>query len=517
MSDDERPIDSRSGREFSDETGITQGDRMYDWRNKAKVERELAGEIQKLFEAKTDDGGLEYKFEARKAQRVMLERCRGNIESVVVAHRRMGKTLGGGIWMFDQINNVNISKRVKLSPPQGGFIGITATQAVRTIGPVFEMIASIVPGVKWTQSKRRLEIEHNGGVIQVCGAYDRQSLRGEGWDRIWQDEYAYHSSYVDEMVIRPAMNYDEGAMMVKTSTPNGLNHFYDAFMDAQQDPRKGWCFLPNSLTGVLPAPLVEDMKRRDPYAHRQEIECDFKAPIPGCFFGFQIELAQKENRIRPLPHLPGVRVYTAWDLGMRDDTAIWFVQVSDGGKSLHVIDHEIASGRSINEWGKILQNKPYTYGEHILPWDGNHQDYADGKTRADVLRALNIGGVRVVPRQPVDDGIEAVRNILPVCYFDEDKCHKGIASLALYRRLYDDTLRAFKNKPHHDEHSHSADAFRALANFFDGKLGTGGLKPEIYDKDRDRVERNRKILMGELNRGRPATGSENMGPEDIIF
>jgi phage terminase large subunit len=66
------------------------------------------------------------------------------------------------------------------------------------------------------------------------------------------------------------------------------------------------------------------------------------------------------------------------------------------------------------------------------------------------------------PNNP-DDGIEAVRIMLPRCWFDRSKCEHGLEALKQYRKDWDEKLKAFRDKPKHDWTSHAADAFRYLA------------------------------------------------------
>ena len=63
----------------------------------------------------------------------------------------------------------------------------------------------------------------------------------------------------------------------------------------------------------------------------------------------------------------------------------------------------------------------------------------------------------------VDDGINAVRQTLPIIWFDKEKCAKGVEALRQYRVDYDEKLKAFKNRPRHDWTSHTADALRYLS------------------------------------------------------
>jgi len=73
--------------------------------------------------------------------------------------------------------------------------------------------------------------------------------------------------------------------------------------------------------------------------------------------------------------------------------------------------------------------------------------------------------------------IPAVRNILPLCWFDKDKCSQGISALKNYRAEYDEEKKKLSNRPLHDWSSHGASAFITFA------VGYGGMqyKDEIDD------------------------------------
>jgi len=69
----------------------------------------------------------------------------------------------------------------------------------------------------------------------------------------------------------------------------------------------------------------------------------------------------------------------------------------------------------------------------------------------------------VAPRLDIDDGIEAVRNILPRFWFDQAKCAAGIKGLKGYRKEWDEDKGVWLPRPRHDWASHPADAFRTGA------------------------------------------------------
>ena len=61
------------------------------------------------------------------------------------------------------------------------------------------------------------------------------------------------------------------------------------------------------------------------------------------------------------------------------------------------------------------------------------------------------------------DGINATQRYIDRCWFDEERCKRGLESLTQYRRDYDEKQRVFKVSPLHDWTSHGADAFRMRA------------------------------------------------------
>ncbi len=162
-----------------------------------------------------------------------------------------------------------------------------------------------------------------------------------------------------------------------------------------------------------------------------------------------------------MPHEPELPVHTAWDLGMSDSTAIWFIQVGPGGEH-RAIDYYEAHGEGLEHYIKVLDAKPYKYGRHIAPHDIRVRELGTGKSRLEVARSL---GVRfdICPNIPVQDGINAVRRLIPKCRFDAVHCEGGVEALRHYRREFNDRAGDFMARPVHDWTSHCADAFRYFA------------------------------------------------------
>jgi hypothetical protein len=233
-----------------------------------------------------------------------------------------------------------------------------------------------------------------------------------------------------------------------------------------------------SETGLISEEeLADARKSMTAEQYDAEYECSFDAPVVGAYFGREMRYAEEQKRICGVPWQPQLPVYTAWDLGIGDSTAIWMVQLV--GRECHLIDYIENSGVGLDWYARELDRKPYKYGEHILPHDAEVKELGTGRSRVETLDSLGIRNRRIIPAQSVADGINAARVLIPTCWFDAERCERGINALRNYRREYDDKLKAFKDRPLHDWSSHGADAFRYLAL---GKPGPTEDKPLKYPK-----------------------------------
>lgn len=217
------------------------------------------------------------------------------------------------------------------------------------------------------------------------------------------------------------------------------------------------------------------------------IEEAFRANIEGAYYGKQFDRIMAENRICKVPWEPAVPVDTWWDLGAGDNNHILFAQLV--GMEIHIIDERFGGGAGMADHAKHLKEKPYIYGNHYAPHDVNAKEIGTGKTRKATALKHGLPFI-VVPKAAIDDGIEAVRNILPRVYIDEEKCPKLIAALIAYRKEWDDKLGVFKKTPLGDEHSHPADALRTGAMGLPDsvKYGRDPDKRDWFDKDDDNLQ-----------------------------
>jgi hypothetical protein len=379
---------------------------------------------------------------------------------IIVAHRRAGKTVA----CVNEL--IRAALTCEKPEPRVAYVAPLFKQAKDVAWSYLKEFTRDIPGRSVNESELRVDLP-NGGRVRLYGADNPDALRGLYLDGVVLDEFADMRPRFLPEVIRPALSDRRGGLTL-IGTPKGHNEFYDRWVSAQDDPEWFHMMLKASETKIVdPEELASAAKMMSEAQYAQEYECSFEAAIEGAYYGLALEKAAQEGRVAKVPHNPALPVFTAWDLGIGDDTSIWFAQRSGGW--LHIIDHYATNGQDASHYVDVLRAKPYTYANHFLPHDANNREWTNGKSRLDTLKALGLKDCKVIPKMPVDDGINAVRLLLPLCRFDAEKCEGGLESLRQYRREFDEGKRVFKPTPLHDWTSHDADAFRYLAT---------GLEPE---------------------------------------
>lgn len=372
--------------------------------------------------------------------------------AVLVCHRRAGKTVA---CVADLVLSALTTKK---KDARYAYLAPQYNQAKDIAWLYVKRLTSDIPNVTYNESELRCDLP-NGSRIRLYGAENESRLRGLFLDGIILDEYADMSPSVWGEVIRPALA-DRRGWAAFIGTPKGHNAFYDVYQSAGED----WfrLMLRSSDSGILDrAELTAAKAVMTADQYEQEFECSFEAAIRGAYFGQEMKAAEVEGRISRVPYEPIAEVWTAWDLGMDDSTAIWFAQMV--GREVRVIDYYEGQGMGLDHYVKALRDKPYVYAGHLLPHDVKVRELGTGKSRLETLESLGLRNVTVVNQQSVEDGINAAKLLIPRCWFDSSKCKPGIEALKQYRADYDEKRNVFSNRPRHDWTSHAADAWRYMS------------------------------------------------------
>jgi phage terminase large subunit len=371
----------------------------------------------------------------------------------LVVHRRGGKTVACVMDLIDA------ALRCERENGRFAYLAPTYAQSKDTAWEYLKRFTADIPGVEQRESDLMVRFP-NGARVRLYGAENYDRLRGTYADGVVLDEYGDIDPRAWPEVIRPSLA-DRNGWAVFIGTPKGRNDFYGIHKQAQDNPDWFSLVLRASDSGLLPQHELDDMRRTltaDQYD--QELQCSFDAAIRGAIYRTELAELDADGRLCSVPYDPAVPVWTAWDLGIGDATAIVCAQLV--GKEIHVIDYYEATGEPLTHYVAWLDSKPYRYSTDLLPHDAGARELGTGKTREELLRA-NGRKVRVLPRQEIDDGINAVKMLLPRCWFDAKRTERLRECLAHYHRDFNDRMGVFKDAPVHDWSSHAADAARTLA------------------------------------------------------
>lgn len=190
----------------------------------------------------------------------------------------------------------------------------------------------------------------------------------------------------------------------------------------------------------------------------------FEASVEGSYFKVEMGIVRNRRQITRVPHEPSIPVNTGWDLGVSDETTIFFHQRV--GRENRIINYLEDNGKGLDHYVKEMQKLGYIWGEHYLPHDGGHRQLATegAKTIRDQLEGMGLRNLTVVPRTPTEyAAIQEARSFLPLCFFDQENCHRGIECIDNFKKEWDEKNVCFKEKYKHDWASHGYKAFETLA------------------------------------------------------
>ena len=308
----------------------------------------------------------------------------------------------------------------------------------------------------------------NGSSWRVVGSDRPDSLVGAAPAGIVFSEFAL-SNPTTWALLAPILE-ENGGWAAFITTPRGRNHVHSMLGMAQRSDEWFAEVLPAARTGVISAARIE--RQRDEYVGLygqeaadalidQEYHCSFDAAVLGSYYAKLILDAEATGRVTAVDVDPALPVHRAWDLGIGDSTTIWWFQVTFG--EVRIVDWHEANGVGMEHYAKVIREKPYPKGVDWMPHDARVRELGTGRTRVETWIGMGFDPPRIVPAHKVPDGINAVRQTLPRCWFDFERCRGGLERLRQYKRLWDDDRKVFSDTPLHDWTSHAADSFRYLA------------------------------------------------------
>lgn len=249
----------------------------------------------------------------------------------------------------------------------------------------------------------------------------------------------------------PRLETDPTYQRLVVDPPPGIVHIELNFSD-------------NPWASEVLKPERDKMRRDKPDEYTHVWLGHPRRALEGAVYAEELRLAESQGRIGEVPYQAGTPVYTGWDLGDSDKTAIWFIQPVMG--QFRVIDYEEDSHKPMSHYLTLLEGKGYQYAKDYFPWDASSTILIGSLEETMRLRGRT---VTVLPRSSREAGIDRVRETLATCWFDRKKCADGLQRLRYYRYGMTNTVdpatgnRSMTREPIHDENSHGADALRSFA------------------------------------------------------
>lgn len=394
---------------------------------------------------------IEIAYKPREQQLAIHELMDSKRFGVVVAHRRMGKTVSA---INHLIKEALLNQK---EAPRYAYIAPTYGQAKRVAWDYLVKYAEPLGG---TSNISELRVDFWGRRIQLFGSDNPETLRGQYFDGVILDEIGDQNPKIWTDVCRPSL-VDRQGWCLFIGTPKGHNHFKELRDRAEKEDGWGLLEFKASETGVVDDVELKQAKNEmgeDKY--RQEFECSFDAAVEGSYYGTMLNELEEKKHMQEIPREEISRTFTAWDLGMGDSTSIWVAQLV--GTEVRLIDYYENHGVGLDHYVKWIKDNDYLKSEHILPHDVRVRELGTGKSRLEMLEEAGLE-VKIAPRMGLDDGIQAVRRLLPRCWFNVPQVQIGLNCLRNYRRDYDEKRKIFFERPLHDWSSHGSDSFRYLA------------------------------------------------------
>lgn len=299
---------------------------------------------------------------------------------------------------------------------------------------------------KFAGLDRSLDSIKSKSRIKLCWVDEAEPVTEEAWIKLI-----------------PTLREEDSELWVTWNPESKRSATHKRFREGPPDPRVrvveiNWRDNP-WFPDVLDRTRKRDLATRPDHYHHIW-EGGFAHVFEGAYYVREMVNAKDQGRITSVAYDPLLPVHTAWDLGMGDSTAIWFFQIV--GSEIRVIDFYEANSQGLPHYADVLKAKGYRYGDDWVPHDARVRELGTGRTRVETLQSLG-RKPRLVPDHKLMDGINATRETLPLCWFDEKRTEYGLDALRQYRSEYDDKTLVFDDTPRHDWTSHAADAFRYLA------------------------------------------------------
>lgn len=345
----------------------------------------------------------------------------------------------------------------------------------------------------------------------------------EGVDYCWVEEAQAVSDKSWETLI-PTIRKDDSEIWIGFNPKNPTDPTWKRFVEK---PRRNsvvrevnWRDNP-FFPDVLEQERLE-LFETDPEAYEHIWEGKFDTRYSGSVYAKNVEDIRKIGRLSSkVKHDPNYPVYTTFDLGFGDATAIIFYQVGFG--EVFIIDYYESNMKDIKHYAEVLYGKKilieerenetgevskwsfdgdleghehrqaYDYHALYLPHDSKYRVLAAGGRS--IMQQMSIFSFKCFYIESTNDRNrhEAAWGTIPKCWINDELCVDLISAMMHYHFEYDEDRKTFKQHPVHDWSSHACSSFELLSRVWQDKNIT------IKDINKKKIENNFHRLRRENN------------------
>jgi phage terminase large subunit len=332
---------------------------------------------------------------------------------------------------------------------------------------------------RYFEVQERRILSHGKGLIIFEGMKDHtaESIKSlEGFDRCWAEE-AQTLSERSLALLRPTIRREKSELWFSWN-PRKKSDAIDKFL-REGKPEDAILVESNYRNNPWFPEVLEGERLRDlriyPERYDHIWEGGYAKAFEGAYFAKGLVEAKVQGRIGRIAADPLLPLKAFFDLGgsgaTADAMAIWIVQFV--AREIRVLDYIEGVGQILAYYVNALREKKYK-PICYLPHDGVNENNITGKRYRDHLEEAGFD-VIVVPNQGRGAAmmrVEAVRRIMPMCWFNEATTEPGRDALGYYHERKDEQ-RNVGLGPEHDWSSHAADAFGLMAICYEGPDGPG--------------------------------------------
>lgn len=264
---------------------------------------------------------IEYK--PRFHQHQIHQKIEGHRFSILVCHRRFGKTILA-------VNHlIKKATENRLREPQYCYLAPFLKQAKLIAWAALKHYSSFIPGVEIHEGELYIKYP-NGARIYLFGADNPDALRGLYLDGVVFDEYAQMKKEVFTEIVRPALS-DRMGWALFIGTPQGLNQFYEIYTTAIKQMQVGdqdWyaaCYRADETHVISDEELEKLRATLNDAEFRQEMLCDFSSVANDILISIDLvsEAAGRHYGDHELIHAPCIMGVDPARFGDDSSVIIW--------------------------------------------------------------------------------------------------------------------------------------------------------------------------------------------------